>query len=167
MLRRRGPDAAPVPPPRSWAGDAHPQAHLSRHDHRVAHERPGVGEAPRERGVAHPGHRSPVASCRIFASGRVARSRQAAAARGGTQPVDHDHDHEPDDDETTPEVEDSTSLEENDEAPEIDEVEGAKVEDDGATVEDIVAALDDEPEEADGADKAADKPADKDAGEDA
>jgi len=85
---------------------------------------------------------------------RVARSRQAAAAARGGTPVDHEHEHEAD--ETAPDVEDSTSLEENDEAPESNEVEGAEA-------EDIVAALDDEPEEAGVAEKAADK----DAGEDA
>jgi large subunit ribosomal protein L22 len=84
---------------------------------------------------------------------RVARSRQAAAAaRGGAQPVDHDHDHdhEHEDDETAPEIEDSTAPVEEDES-------------DAPDVEDTVAAVDDEPEESGEAETAKDK----DAGEDA
>ncbi|MDQ1424733.1 MAG: large subunit ribosomal protein [Acidimicrobiaceae bacterium] len=66
---------------------------------------------------------------------RVARSRQAAAAARGTQPVDHDHDHDHEhDDEGAPDIDDSTEVLEDDGPTDVadddlgDALEGAPVE---------------------------------------
>jgi large subunit ribosomal protein L22 len=82
---------------------------------------------------------------------RVARSRQAAAAaRGGTPAVEHDHEHDHDD-EAPSDIDDSAVTLEEDEATIA------------VGVDDIVDALEEEPEEGD----AVETPTDKDAGEDA
>jgi large subunit ribosomal protein L22 len=109
---------------------------------------------------------------------RVARSRQAAAAARGTQPVEHDHEHEHDDAEDTVPTDEVETIDEADTVDEVDTrddvdttddvdtVDEADTVDDADTIDEVADAGAPEPAEVE-ATTATERAADDEAGEDA